>query len=185
MKQLLILLVLGAAGYFGYRYLDGLPPTFSVSTSRELGDFDDIDDHLRDAGAPFQKLTDRDTEDLFGSRFVGRGDVSVALYGKTDDGVLTVVSGGGQLLAVGCRFKSGSVDFALGRGAPQRFTGLYWRAVTGGDPSFINTGDELAANMFKGRADCVWIKDASGGRTAVTDRATFLLGKAMLRTEAR
>lgn len=185
MKQLLILLVLGTAGYFGYRYVQSLPPTFSVSTAREIGDFDDIDDYMHDAGVASHKLNAQATADLFELRFVGRNDVEVTLYGKVDDGVLTVVSRGGQLLGVGCRFKSGSVDFALGRGNAQRFTGLYWRAVTGGDPQFQDTGEEVTATVWKGRADCVWLKDPSLGRSATTDRVTFLLGKAMLRSSAR
>jgi len=177
MKALLTLLVLAAAGWFGYRHFADAQPTFGVNNTRVIGDFEPIDDYLR---AQQMKVSQGKAND-FGDRFSGRDDVLVDRFERDGEVVLTVRAQSGKLLGVSCSFKSGNPDYSHEGSPVTRFAAYYWENVCDGRPEFVSKDGELVAEKDVDRASCVWFKDTSRGRVQVRDELTVLMGKAMLR----
>ena len=184
MKGFLTLLILGVAGFFGYRYYASLPPSFGVKPTRPIGQVDDIDDYMRAKGVARKEVRIEAAKDIFGLRFGTRSDLEAVQFGTPQDGVIFVRSTGGQLLGVGARFKSGTPEYKVGGSGAQRFTSLYWMAVTGEPPTWVDGGGLRGASLDRGRAQCSWEKDVSVGRAATTDVVRFIMGKAMIRAHS-
>ena len=149
-----------------------------------MGDYEAIVDYMKDQGLKVRPASGADTEPIFGDRFASRSDLDLERYMSGSDTFLIVRSKGGQMLAVGAAFKSGNADYVLSGSAVQKAASLYWSAVVGGKPKWVDGGDMRVCTEQKGRARTFWEKDLSLGPAAAKDRMGFELGKAMLRERA-
>ncbi len=166
MKTLLVLLLLGAGGYFSYQYFTKADNPYDISEENPLGTFEKLDQHLKEIGLERDELKAPNSDEIYSS-YVYKDKERTRLSLMRQE-VMIYMDNAGKMMGVGAIYTTGE---AGGSKIVTGFINAMWRRYsdealrfspeTEGEGMFARTFQ--TARFTKGEVEGKWMKDAGYG----------------------